>query len=204
MDKEIKLEQFIGIFPNAITDDLCYDFVRVFNSISEHGLTMSSMQDSANSTIRKDEVLYVPSGLSIMHDCFHANLTTPLWQNIENCLNSYLAKHDIDEILRSSGFKIHRVQPAGGYHVWHHEHYFDFPYRTLAWHLTIEAPESGGETEFLYQSMRVKPRVGQLLIWPAAFTHKHRGNPPLKGQKTYITGWFDCTPSPQQQQQQQQ
>tara|TARA_B110000977_G_C10900447_1_gene425065 strand:- start:544 stop:753 length:210 start_codon:yes stop_codon:yes gene_type:complete len=60
--------------------------------------------------------------------------------------------------------------------------------------IIIEAPSRGGETEFLYQSMRVEPKVGQLTIWPAAFTHKHRGNPPLEGRKTYITGWFDVTP----------
>ena len=42
--------------------------------------------------------------------------------------------------------------------------------------------------------MRIEPKVGQLTIWPAGFTHKHRGNPPLEGQKTYITGWFELTP----------
>ena len=34
------------------------------------------------------------------------------------------------------------------------------------------------------------PEVGKLLIWPAGFTHMHRGNPPLEGEKMYITGWF--------------
>ena len=57
--------------------------------------------------------------------------------------------------------------------------------------MTLESPKKGGETEFLYQSMRIEPEVGKLLIWPAGFTHKHRGNPPLEGQKTYMTGWFD-------------
>ena len=28
--KEMKLEQFIGIFPNAISDDLCSKFVNYF------------------------------------------------------------------------------------------------------------------------------------------------------------------------------
>ena len=39
--------------------------------------------------------------------------------------------------------------------------------------------------------MRIEPKVKQLLIWPAGYTHTHRGNPPLEGQKTYITGWFE-------------
>jgi len=51
--------------------------------------------------------------------------------------------------------------------------------------------EEGGETEFLYQSMRVKPKQGTLVIWPAAFTHTHRGNPPLSNSKYIVTGWTE-------------
>ena len=51
--------------------------------------------------------------------------------------------------------------------------------------------DEGGETEFLYQSMRVKPKQGTLLIWPAAFTHTHRGNPPLSNEKYIVTGWTE-------------
>ena len=63
--------------------------------------------------------------------------------------------------------------------------------RVLAWMTYLKVPEEGGETEFLYQSKRIEPIVGRTLIWPAYFTHLHRGNPPLKGEKYYITGWFE-------------
>jgi len=39
--------------------------------------------------------------------------------------------------------------------------------------------------------MRVKPKQGTLLIWPAAFTHTHRGNPPLSNVKYITTGWIE-------------
>ena len=41
-----------------------------------------------------------------------------------------------------------------------------------------------------YQNLRVEPKVGKTLIWPAQWTHTHRGNPPLSGFKMYATGWF--------------
>ena len=50
--------------------------------------------------------------------------------------------------------------------------------------------EEGGETEFLYQSFRVKPKAGTLILFPSFFTHTHRGNPPLKGVKYLATGWI--------------
>jgi hypothetical protein len=49
--------------------------------------------------------------------------------------------------------------------------------------------EEGGETEFLYQGVRVKPKKGTIILCPAAFTHTHRGNPPLSGDKYIINTW---------------
>ena len=51
--------------------------------------------------------------------------------------------------------------------------------------------EEGGETEFLYQSRRIKPKQGTMVICPSSFTHTHRGNPPLKGDKYMINGWIE-------------
>ena len=63
----------------------------------------------------------------------------------------------------------------------------------MAYMTYLEVPKKGGETEFLHQSLRIEPVVGRTLIWPAGFTHMHRGNAPLDGEKMYITGWFHVT-----------
>ena len=57
--------------------------------------------------------------------------------------------------------------------------------------LYLNYVDDGGETEFLYQHKRFKPEAGKLLIWPAPWTHLHRGNPPLKGEKYIITSWIE-------------
>ena len=51
--------------------------------------------------------------------------------------------------------------------------------------------EEGGELEFLHQNLRFKPRKGDFLIWPAHFTHMHRGNPPISNTKYIATGWYE-------------
>ena len=63
--------------------------------------------------------------------------------------------------------------------------------RIMAWMIYLNDVEDGGETEFLYQSMRVKPKQGTLVLWPAHFTHMHRGNPPLSGEKYIMTSWLE-------------
>jgi hypothetical protein len=51
--------------------------------------------------------------------------------------------------------------------------------------------EDGGETEFLHQKWKVTPKKGLTLIWPAHFTHIHRGLPSYTTEKYVTTGWFD-------------
>jgi len=188
----MKFENFIGITPNAITDDLCSKYVKWFDTLSESNITLSSVEDqNMRARDRKDEIVAVPSQLR--EDMFPRPWCKRLWINLNKCVGEYYTEYDIDTPVTSYSYKVHRVHPSGGFHVWHHEHSFHNSQRVLAWHLTIESPKSGGETEFLYQSMRVEPEVGKLLIWPAGFTHKHRGNPPLEGRKTYITGWIELT-----------
>ena len=88
-------------------------------------------------------------------------------------------------------FKIHKVRKTEGYHTWHYEKSSSQNLERFITYMTyLEVPEKGGETEFLHQSLRMKPVVGKTLLWPAGFTHMHRGNPPLVGEKMYITGWF--------------
>lgn len=61
----------------------------------------------------------------------------------------------------------------------------------MAFIVYLNDVEGGGETEFLYLGRRVSPVQGRLVIFPAGYTHTHRGNPPLSGEKYILTGWIE-------------
>ena len=65
--------------------------------------------------------------------------------------------------------------------------------RLLFFILYLNDIEEGGETEFLYFKRRVKPQKGRLLLAPCGFTHYHRGNPPLSGDKYILTSWVEIS-----------
>ncbi len=50
--------------------------------------------------------------------------------------------------------------------------------------------DDGGSTYFPHYDIEVKPRKGLTLIWPAEWTHAHRGNVLKTGLKYIITGWL--------------
>jgi hypothetical protein len=89
----------------------------------------------------------------------------------------------------------------GGYTHWHSEVYpterpDSSPFRrVLFWLLYLNDVESGGETEFLYQDIKIEPKAGQLVIAPAGFTHTHRGNVPTSNDKFIITSWLLFRPT---------
>lgn len=96
------------------------------------------------------------------------------------------AKHEVWQI------KGQITKPGEGYHVWHCEAMdMQSSVRLLSYILYLNDIDEGGETEFLYYKKRIKPKAGTLLVFPAYFTHTHRGNTNLSDKdKVILTGWY--------------
>ena len=61
--------------------------------------------------------------------------------------------------------------------------------RNIAWMFYLNDIESKGGTCFPSQNITLKPRVGDLYIWPAYWTHSHYGIAADKEIKYLLTGW---------------
>ena len=62
--------------------------------------------------------------------------------------------------------------------------------RAMAWMIYLNDDFEGGETEFKFQKHREIPEAGKLVLWPASFTHTHRGGMMMSGTKYIATGWI--------------
>ena len=86
---------------------------------------------------------------------------------------------------------LQKTERGEGYHQFHAERAcWASQNRMFAWMIYLNDVGDGGETEFLYQKTRFKPKRNMGLIWPGGFTHTHRGNPPLTETKYILTGWI--------------
>ena len=63
-------------------------------------------------------------------------------------------------------------------------------FRVLVWMTYLNDVADGGSTTFTHQDLEVQPQKGKTLIWPAEWTHAHRGNILNSGEKYIITGWM--------------
>lgn len=184
----------IGVWDNFFSPELCQKFIDFYEYRSKIAFqrSTSDKQDfsiNIGTETAMRELLLDPS---MSDECVHEFLEQ-FWMK---CYPMYLMKHP--QMVSSvstpvlSTIKIQKTLPQGGYHVWHCEHANIETGRRFAFIiLYLNDVVSGGETEFLYQSARVEASQGRLVLAPAAYTHMHRGNPPLKGEKYILTSWLE-------------
>jgi hypothetical protein len=187
------LGNFVGVFKNAFTKEFCEQVIKQYEDMAEsgHGQTRFN-SENASRTVKDDTQVFAD-------DIDYMPLRKVTKEFNELFWGKYFPIYEQEySSLKDSGrhanyaFKIQKTKIGGGYHVWHYEaDRRELSHRLLTWILYLNDVQEGGETEFLYQHMRVKPEQGTLVIWPAAFTHTHRGNPPLSNEKYIVTGWTE-------------
>jgi hypothetical protein len=145
--------------------------------------------------MKDDKAVFVTSNIPTEHTSkeIHETFLKVFWDNLYPVYAqkySVLSKSTDNHTIYTN--KIQKTEVGGGYHVWHYEASSrPTSSRLLAYTLYLNDVEEGGETEYLYLHRRIKPKAGTLAIFPAGFTHTHRGNPPLSNTKYIMTGWVE-------------
>jgi Rps23 Pro-64 3,4-dihydroxylase Tpa1-like proline 4-hydroxylase len=187
------IDDFIGVFDDAFSQEFCQEYIKRYEWAVDNGFTRTRQQseDGIPKSIKHDTTAF-SGGFPMISTIGWNDFNNVFWSEIypvyasefSEGLTDSTDKHDIYEM------RIQKTCKSQGYHVWHHEcGTRQTSNRVLFFILYLNDVEEGGETEFLYQSKRVKPKAGRIVISPTGFTHTHRGNPPLSGDKYIITGW---------------
>ena len=88
-------------------------------------------------------------------------------------------------------FNLQKYSPGGHFSAVHTERGSSSTmHRVLAFMTYLNDVEEGGETSFHYYDINVQPKKGKTIIWPAEWTHAHKGNTLDAGAKYIITGWM--------------
>ena len=98
-----------------------------------------------------------------------------------------------DIICRHGYWQIKKYRhPDDGYYAWHTDWgpMSEWIERQLAVFIYLNDVDEGGETEFYFQKLKVKPKKGTMVIWPVSFTHTHKGNNPISNDKYVIQAWY--------------
>ena len=108
------------------------------------------------------------------------------------CVRKYCMKYNIQDNVRT--YIVNHIQhykPKGGYPALHYERNIICPKRILVYMLYLNTVTDKGGTEFPFQNITLSAVKGDLYLWPAEFTHPHRGIISPTQEKYIATGWFE-------------
>jgi len=184
----IKDLTFISQYENLAPDDYCDRMIAKFNEL-EKGTSAWKGSDANGQGKRKDY-----SFLFHEASCQAQDLKEQTNKILDEAIKKYVDEHPSLEPTQffSIPIKVQRTPPKGGFHAWHCEHNFgEAATRILTWTIYLnDVPDGEGETEFLEYGIKCKPRKGTVAIFPAGWTHTHRGNAVYTHDKYIATGWY--------------
>jgi hypothetical protein len=192
MNTEYK--NFIGVYKDVYPESFCQRAIDIFEEYVTKGHVFPREEPPHLKQDLALDLNTLNNFRTINENC--ASLYDEFVKGLRECFFTYKDRFSIlnDYNLSMHNVKVQRTGPGGGYHIWHPEKIglknltrilvFNFYCNTLN-------NNEGGETEFLYQKLRIAPEKNTMLIFPADFTHTHRGNMVLgENNKYIITGWF--------------
>ena len=93
--------------------------------------------------------------------------------------------------LEIGSFNIGRYKPGQHFKKIHCERTsLNTLHRLFAFMTYLNDVDEGGSTYFTHYGLDIKPKKGLTLLWPAEWTHTHKGNVLKSGLKYIITGWL--------------
>ncbi len=192
--REVKRYSFIYELTNALTPAVCSDMIDRFEGKKDQQYQGRIGQNQIEERSLKTSVDLRISGRAEWKD-----IDDILFLSLSKALNEISSHHPYfaANSFKDVGYNMQRTKSGEFYH-WHVDGGpGEFSQRQLVaiWYLNdVKGP--GGETEFLFQEVKITPQAGKLVLFPPFWTHVHRGVTLERGVKYLATTWVCFNSAP--------
>ena len=187
------MENFIYSVEQAMTSELCNSFISQIANVPES----KGYVDTAYG--KRDDIVKC-TDITLRYDFINYpgwdSIIQPLYDTIERHKDLYVEKYEgmkaVTDLKVTDSCVLVRYKPGQGFPNYYCER--GTPQnknRVLSWILYLNEVTDGGGTEFFYQTKIEHAKQGKLIIWPAEWTHLHRGIVSNTQTKYIITGWIE-------------
>jgi hypothetical protein len=190
------MNNFIGKYKIQDTK-ICSNLVEYFNGVDSDKKSPGFISTPSGNIIRKEEKESIDLSFSVK-EISNLNIFKHYFFELSQFCEEYKKRYSYCNLTSKweiyDRFNIQYYAPGGGYKIFHMERSSCKPpvsSRHLVFMTYLNTVKSGGQTEFLYQKVKENAVIGKTLIWPADWTHTHRGIPSFKEDKYIITGWYN-------------
>ena len=187
---DFRSESFIGLW-NIEDNKLCKELINFFEENKDlHiiGTTSGGVDYSVKKTI---DITINPKSLKEPK----YQIFNKYFEKLNECFEDYKDQYSFLKVMAKKvhigHFNIQKYLKGDHFSSIHSERTnLSSIHRLFAWMTYLNDVPEGGATHFAHYNLDVQPERGKTLIWPAEWTHAHRGNVVTQGEKYIITGWM--------------
>jgi len=170
-------DSLIQLFKDADKNNLTHE-----GCVGGPGNINKNAKESKDLMLHKAQPLGSPNQYKF--DIYHKELS--------NFINQYLEKYKLLDYKFVFRFlpQIQYYEKGKGYYAWHIDGgSLDSSDRAFVYITYLNDVDDGG-TEFYFQNYTTKAKKGTTVIFPAAYTHMHKGQISQTSEKYILTGWL--------------
>ena len=184
--QEVKANSFVFEKRDALTTNFCEEVISRFEQDKE-GQYKGRIGQLAN----EDDSIKKSTDLVVSGKEHWKDVDKTLFQSLGKAILEFREAYPFFKgPFKDMGYGVQRTDAGEHYH-WHIDggsHEFSHRQLVAIWYLN-DVTGPGGETEFLFQDIKIKPEIGKLLLFPPFWTHEHRGVTLEAGLKYIATTW---------------
>lgn len=182
--------KFVKVYPGSLSDD---DIRRIEEFGSKSNFKEGCTASGVLPHIKKTSDLSIDTDNGLIRTLIY-RLSEGVRSYSRDCCETYypLKKLLVRHLLRVENFKIQKYAEKEGHYAKHMDDTCGKG-RLLVFMWYLNDVMSGGETIIFNDSedeIRISPRKGMLLIFPANWTVTHSGAIPLSNEKIILNGWI--------------
>jgi len=183
---EVKPNTFIFEKRHALSPELCEMAIERFEQLVEE-----QYEGRIGQVAQKDRSIKKTTDLVVSGKPHWKDIDQALFRSLGQAILEFRETYPYFKgPFKDMGYGIQRYYPGEHYH-WHIDggsHEFSQRQLVALWYLN-DVPGPGGETEFLFQDVKIKPEQGKLVLFPPFWTHEHRAVTLRQGVKYIATTW---------------
>ena len=186
---------FIEVYNDALTKEQCEKIIDFINSSD---LTPGLVQTPLKADLIQSEK--DSWDISLNADDTSIEINDLIFKSLTRCIQDYKKQHpQIDQLATwryCQEYNLQKYNPGQAYHSIHCENMNPkSSLRILAWMFYLNTVTDGGGTYFDNYDLTMNAVQGRCVIWPAYWTHFHRGIVSKTETKYIATGWFSFVDS---------
>jgi Rps23 Pro-64 3,4-dihydroxylase Tpa1-like proline 4-hydroxylase len=183
-----KLEDFIKIYDDIISDDLCDKILNEYKNSDDWGLTLVG-EGVVNNNIRNCSMIQL-SNNDVINKKYEIRkfIDVELHQQLLKVVEKY--SQDFPNFAPSvdTGYDLLRYQ-TGEFYTQHTDS-FVHQQRSVSCSLSLNDDYTGGEFAFFNREIVIRPKIGSVIVFPSNFMYPHEIMPVIEGTRYSIITWY--------------